>query len=155
MDRRRNIIRDEDGVVAKFGVKPESIPDYLGLVGDSADGFPGVQGWGEKGAAAVLSRYLHLEGIPTDWRAWDRSIANARRLSFLLHESWSDAVLFRTLATLRLDAPVFDSVDDLRWRGPRKRFETLSQEMGAPELFRRAMAAAEGKAPARTVAGTV
>jgi 5'-3' exonuclease len=147
MDRRRNIVRDEDGVIAKFGVKPVSIPDYLAVVGDSADGFPGVQGWGEKGAASVLSRYPHLEDIPNDWRGWHPSIANARRLSTLIRESWSDALLFRTLATLRLDAPVFDCVDNLRWNGPHGRFETLCQEIGATDLYTRATARAEGKPP--------
>lgn len=117
LDRRRNIVRDEAGVVQKFGVKPQSIPDYLAVVGDSADGFPGVKGWGEKSAAAVLSRYLHLEDIPKDWRAWDPAIAKAQRLAASLFESWDDALLFRTLATLRLDVPVFNSVDELRWKG--------------------------------------
>ncbi len=117
LDRRRNIVRDEPGVVAKFGVKPQSIPDYLAVVGDSADGFPGVRGWGEKGAAAVLSRYLHLEDIPKDWRAWDRGIAKAQRLADSLFNSWDDALLYRTLATLRLDVPVFATVDELRFKG--------------------------------------
>ena len=117
LDRRRNIVRDEAGVVAKFGVKPQSIPDWLAVVGDSADGFPGVRGWGEKGAAAVLSRYPHLEDIPRDVRNWDPAIAGAKRLAASLFASWDDALLFRTLATLRLDVPVFNSVDDLRWKG--------------------------------------
>ena len=98
-------------MVAKFGVKPLSIPDYLAVVGDSADGFPGVPGWGEKAAAATLSRYFRLEEIPKDWRDWHPSIAKARRLSTSLFQSWNDALLFRTLATLRLDAPVFDTIN--------------------------------------------
>jgi len=114
LDRRTNIVRDEAGVIAKFGVSPRSIPDYLAVVGDSADGFPGVPGWGKKAAAAVLSRYPHLEDIPKDWRNWHPSIRNAPRLSKALTASWDDALLFRTLATLRTDAPVFDSVDELR-----------------------------------------
>jgi 5'-3' exonuclease len=141
LDRRRDILRDEDGVVAKFGVKPQSIPDYLALVGDSADGFPGVRGWGEKSAAAVLSRYPRLEDIPKDWRDWHPSIGSARRLSTSLFGSWDDALLFRTLATLRLDAPVFDAVDDLRWKGPRANFEAQCRAMGSPDLFDRATAA--------------
>ncbi len=141
LDRRRNILRDEAGVVAKFGVQPESIPDYLAVVGDSADGFPGLKGWGEKGAALTLSRYPHLENIPKDWRAWHPSIGNARRLSTSLFNSWDDALLFRTLATLRLDAPVFDSVEDLRWKGPSARFEAQCRAMGSPDLFGRAMSA--------------
>ena len=141
LDRRRDILRDEAGVVAKFGVKPQSIPDYLALVGDSADGFPGVSGWGEKSAAAVLSRYPRLEEIPKDWRDWDPSIGSARRLSTSLFSSWDDALLFRTLATLRLDAPVFDTVDELRWKGPRANFEAQCRAMGSPDLFDRATAA--------------
>jgi len=154
MDRRRNIIRDAEGVTAKFGVAPESIPDYLAVVGDTADGFPGVQGWGEKGAAAVLSRYPHLEEIPDDWRRWHASIANARRLSMLLRQSWSDALLFRTLATLRLDAPVFESAADLLWRGPRASFDALCRAIAAPDLSVRAVAAAEGKPGTRSASAT-
>jgi 5'-3' exonuclease len=115
LDRRRNIVRDEAGVVAKFGVKPESIPDWLAVVGDSADGFPGVRGWGEKAAAAVLSRYRRLEDIPQDWRKWDPAIGRAQRLAESLFGSWNDAMLFRTLATLRLDVPVFGTVDELEF----------------------------------------
>jgi 5'-3' exonuclease len=141
LDRRRDILRDEAGVVAKFGVKPQSIPDYLALVGDSADGFPGVQGWGEKSAATVLSRFPRLEDIPKDWREWHPSIGSARRLSTSLFGSWDDALLFRTLATLRLDAPVFDTVDELRWKGPRANFEAQCRAMGSADLFDRGMAA--------------
>jgi len=141
LDRRRDILRDEAGVVAKFGVKPQSIPDYLAVLGDSADGFPGVPGWGEKAAAATLSRYLHLESIPKNWQNWHPSIASARRLSNLLFSSWNDALLFRTLATLRLDAPVFDTVDDLRWKGPLPNFEEQCRHMGSPDLFDRATSA--------------
>ena len=141
LDRRRDILRDEDGVVAKFGVKPESIPDYLAVVGDSADGFPGLRGWGQKGAALTLSRYPHLEDIPKDWREWHPSIRNARPLSVTLVEFWNEALLYRTLATLRLDVPVFDTVEDLRWQGPRPIFEEQCRRMKAPELFDRAMSA--------------
>src|SRR6478672_9353946 len=112
LDRRRDILRDEAGVVAKFGVQPQSIPDYLAVVGDDADGFPGVPGWGEKGAAQTLSRYHHLENIPRYSYEWHPSISNARRLADSLFRSWSDALLFRTLATLRLDAPVCKDVDE-------------------------------------------
>lgn len=147
LDRRRGILRDEAGVVAKFGVQPQSIPDYLAVVGDSADGFPGVPGWGEKGAALTLSRYLHLESIPKGWRDWHPSIGNARRLSTSLLHSWDDALLFRTLATLRLEVPVFDTVDDLRWKGPHPEFEEQCRAMGSPELFGRAMAAIKSTPP--------
>jgi len=138
LDRRQDVVRDEAGVVAKFGVTPKSIPDYLAVVGDSADGFPGVAGWGPKAAAATLSRYRHLEEIPKDWREWHPSIARARTLSEALFNAWSAALLFRTLATLRLDAPVFAAVKDLRWKGPRPSFDRLSGRMKAPDLLRRA-----------------
>ncbi len=154
LDRRRNISRDEAGVVAKFGVKPQSIPDYLAVVGDSADGFPGILGWGEKAAAQTLSVYSRLEEIPKDWRAWHPSIANARRLSTSLFNSWNDALLFRTLATLRLDVPVFDTVDDLRWKGPRTIFEAQCRAMESPDLFRRAKAAITANAISQTATGS-
>jgi len=147
LDRRRDVLRDEAGVVEKFGVKPESIPDYLAVVGDSADGFPGVAGWGPKGASMVLSRYAHLEGIPEDWRSWPSSIRGAQRLATALFGSWNDALLFRTLATLRLDAPVFDAVDDLQWTGPRSSFEDHCQRMRSPELLSRAGAAKARRMP--------
>jgi 5'-3' exonuclease len=146
LDRRHDIVRDEAAVVAKFGVSPNSIPDYLSVVGDSADGFPGVKGWGSKAAAAVLSRYEHLEKIPKDWREWDPSIARARALSEALFDAWSDALLFRDLATLRLDVPVFDAVDDLRWIAPRPDFARLSDRMKMPEVLRRATSAASVQA---------
>ena len=134
MDRRRDIVRDEAGVVAKFGVKPHSIPDYLAVVGDSADGFPGLPGWGTKAAALTLSQYAHLEDIPKDWREWHPSIRKARPLSESLFSGWDDALLFRTLATLRLDVPVFDAIDDLRWKGPRQNFEEYCRRMKASDL---------------------
>jgi 5'-3' exonuclease len=137
LDRRRNLLRDEAGVVDKFGVSPGSIPDYLAVVGDSADGFPGLSGWGQKAAALTLSQYPHLENIPKDWRAWHPSIRKARLLSESLFHAWNDALLFRTLATLRLDVPVFDTVEDLRWKGPRPIFEEQCQRMKSPDLLRR------------------
>jgi 5'-3' exonuclease len=117
LDRRRQIQLDEGGIVEKFGVRPESIPDYLALVGDSADGFPGVPGWGKKAAASLLSKYGHLEAIPTDWTQWKLPLRNSGSLSATLRGRWEEALLFRTLATLRTDVPVFDSIDDLLWRG--------------------------------------
>jgi 5'-3' exonuclease len=137
LDRRHNILRDEAGVVAKFGVKPQSIPDYLAVVGDSADGFPGLPGWGVKAATLTLSQYPHLEDIPKDWRAWHPSIKKALSLSESLFSAWNDALLFRTLATLRLDVPVFDTVEDLRWKGAHPNFEEYCQRMKSPDLFRR------------------
>lgn len=142
LDRRQNIVRDEAGVVAKFGVAPQSIPDYLAVVGDSADGFPGVTGWGAKAAAAVLSQYPHFELIPKDWRNWSGSIRKARSLSESLFGAWDKALLFRTLATLRVDVPVFESVDDLCWKEPRQTFDAYCERLKAPDLFRRGMAVA-------------
>jgi 5'-3' exonuclease len=141
LDRRRNILRDEAGVVAKFGVKPQSIPDYLAVVGDTADGFPGLRAWGAKAAALTLSQYPHLEDIPKNWQAWHPSIRKARLLSESLFDAWNDALLFRTLATLRLDVPVFDTVEDLRWKGPRPNFEEYCRRMKSPDLLRRVTSA--------------
>jgi len=141
LDRMRNTVRDEAGVVAKFGVGPESIPDYLAVVGDSADGYPGIAGWGSKTAGAMLSRYRHLEDIPKDWREWPASIRGGRKLSGALFDAWNDALLFRTLATLRTDAPVFERVDELCWQGPRPEFEEHSRRLKSDELFARARSA--------------
>jgi 5'-3' exonuclease len=136
-DRRQNVLRDEAGVVAKFGVRPESIPDYLAVVGDSADGFPGVRGWGAKAAAGTLSLYSHLDNIPKDWLKWSPSIRKAKALSESLFGAWDDAVLFRTLATLRLDVPVFETVEELRWKGARENFAECCRVMKADGLLRR------------------
>jgi 5'-3' exonuclease len=136
-DRRREIVRDEAGVVEKFGVKPQSIPDYLAVVGDSADGYPGIAGWGTKAAAMVLSQYPHLEDIPKDWKQWHPSIKRARTLAESIFSAWDDALLFRTLATLRVDAPVFDTVEDLLWKGPRPNFEETCRRIQAPGLAQR------------------
>ena len=141
LDRMRGILRDEAGVVTKFGVKPESIPDYLALVGDSADGFPGLEGWGPKGASLILSEYSHFENIPKDWRKWPSSIRGAQRLAGVLFEQWNDAVLYRILATLRQDVPVFETVDELHWKGPRAEFEEYSKRIQLPGLYTRAKAA--------------
>lgn len=141
LDRRRDLVRDQAGVVAKFGVKPESIPDYLAVVGDSADGFPGLPGWGAKAAALTLSQYAHLEDIPKDWQQWHPTIRKARLLSESLFNGWNDALLFRTLATLRLDVPVFDTVDDLRWKGPQPGFDEVCHRLKSPGLLSRARTA--------------
>jgi 5'-3' exonuclease len=142
LDRRKDLVRDEAGVVAKFGVGPRSIPDYLAVVGDSADGFPGVAGWGAKAAGQVLSQYPHLEDIPKDWQNWHPSIRRARALSESLFTAWEDALLFRTLATLRLDVQVFATIDELRWKGPRPDFKEWCQRMKSPDLLRRVNLAA-------------
>jgi 5'-3' exonuclease len=141
LDRRHDVLRDEAGVFDKFGIAPLSIPDYLAVVGDSADGFPGVPGWGAKAAASVLSQYPRLEDIPKSWQEWHPSIRRARPLSESLFSAWNDALLFRTLATLRLDVPVFDTVEDLRWKGAGANFEEYCGRLKSPELFRRALQA--------------
>ena len=141
LDRMRGILRDEAAVVAKWGVKPESIPDYLAVVGDSADGFPGLPGWGPKAAALTFSEYPHFEDIPKDWRQWPASIRGVQRLAGVLFQQWDDALLYRTLATLKLDVPVFETVDELRWKGPRAEFERYSKQLKTPGLNARAMAA--------------
>ena len=118
MDRRRRTIRDEAGIVEKFGVPPASIPDYLALVGDAADGYPGLPGWGARSTAAVLGRFGHLESIPRDWRAWKGvNAARADALAYTLNQQRDRAFLFRDLATLRSDIRLFDSVEELRWTG--------------------------------------
>jgi 5'-3' exonuclease len=129
LDRRKNITRDESGVVAKFGIEPASIPDYLALVGDSADGFPGLPGWGAKSAAAVLAKFNHLESIPADWREWGVNVASPKALSSTLVANLDQALLFRVLATLRTDVPVFDSVDQLEWKGPTADFAPLAARL--------------------------
>jgi 5'-3' exonuclease len=131
MNRRTRAIMDEAGVIAKFGVPPASIPDYLALVGDSADGYPGLRGWGAKSAAAVLARYGHIEAIPEDWRTWGVNAANAGALSRVLAEEREHALLFRTLATLRSDLPLFQSVDELEWKGPTPAFAPLAAKLEA------------------------
>ena len=131
MDRRTRTIRDEAGVVAKFGVPPASIPDYLALVGDSADGYPGLKGWGAKSAAAVLARFGRLEAIPEDWREWQVKVASPAKLaSTLVHEK-DRALLFRTLATLRTDIVLISSVDELQWKGPTVAFPALASRLDA------------------------
>lgn len=136
-DRRKRELRDERGVVARFGVGPASIPDYLALVGDSADGYPGIRGWGEKASGAVLGRYAHLEQIPANANEWSVAVRGAARLSATLEENRKLALLFRTLATLRFDVPVFTTVNELRWRGPLAQFQNVAQHLGVPGLWDR------------------
>jgi 5'-3' exonuclease len=131
MDRRTRAIRDEAGIIAKFGVPPASIPDYLALVGDAADGYPGLPGWGAKSAAAVLAKFGHLESIPADWRTWSVNATRPGALSQTLEQERDRALLFRDLATLREDIPLFDSVDELQWRGPTPAFQPLAARFEA------------------------
>ncbi len=144
LDRRRSIVIDEDGVRAKFGVAPASIPDYLGLVGDSADGFPGLAGWGAKSTAAVLARYGHIEAIPNAVGQWEVPIRGAGTLAATLRAQRDLAYLFRDLATLRREPAVIGSVEELRWSGPSEAFEGLCADvLDAPGLAERALKLAE------------
>ena len=131
LNRRTRAVFDEASIVKKFGVSPASIPDYLALVGDSADGFPGLPGWGAKSSAAVLAKFQHLESIPADWQAWHVDVSNAAGLARALAEGRDQAMLFRTLATLRTDIPLFASVDELQWRGPKAGFDALGARLDA------------------------
>ena len=137
VDRKSNKIRNADGVREKFGVGPESIPDYLALVGDAADGYPGIPGFGAKSSAAILARFAHIEAIPADGATWRVDVAKSRRLAVTLNEQRERALLFKTLATLREDAPLFKSVDSLRWNGPTPDFQRFAAAIGAPELVGR------------------
>jgi 5'-3' exonuclease len=134
MDRRTRTVRDEDGVKAKFGVAPASIPDYLALVGDAADGYPGLPGWGAKSTAGVLSRFARLEDIPDDWRTWNANVMSPASLSRTLLRERDHAFLFRRLATLRTDIPLFDNVDALQWKGPTPGFPALAARLDAANL---------------------
>lgn len=138
-DRRRDLTIDRAGVVERWGVEPDSIPDYLALVGDSADGFPGLPGWGKRSAAIVLARFGHLEDIPADAGEWHVDVRSAGALSAALKERLADALLFRRLATLRVDAPLPQTEpEELRWRGARRpEFLTLCKELGQPRLAER------------------
>ena len=131
LNRRTRETRDEAGVVKKFGVSPESIPDYLALVGDAADGYPGLPGWGAKSSAAVLARFGHLEAIPADWREWRVNAANPSTLAQTFARERDRALLFRRLATLRTDIALFDDVDQLRWNGPTPAFAALAARLDA------------------------
>ena len=131
LNRRTRVTIDEAGVIQKYGVSPAAIPDYLALVGDSADGYPGLAGWGAKSSAAVLGKFLHLEFIPKDCRDWHVNATSAGALAATLREHWDEAILFRTLAALRMDIPLFDSVDQLRWNGPNPEFDAIAARLDA------------------------
>lgn len=144
LDRRKGLLIDRQGVIDKFGVPPESIPDYLALMGDTSDGFPGLPGWGARSASAVLARYGHIENIPSDVADWDVQVRGAARLSATLNEQMELALLFRRIATIVTDAPTMTSVDELRWSGPTPDFAALAARIDATrmiERLERAMAA--------------
>jgi len=135
-DRRRQILRDEAGVVEKFRVSPESIPDWLGLVGDTADGIPGIPGWGPKSSSLLLGRYRHVEAIPEDAMLWGVKVQGAKRLAANLRSHRKEAELYRLLATLRTDVPLSEDLEDLHWRGARReQLEALCQELGDRRLL--------------------
>ncbi|MGP0031841.1 MAG: 5'-3' exonuclease H3TH domain-containing protein [Acidimicrobiales bacterium] len=144
LDRRKDVITDEDGVRAKFGVSPRSIPDWLALVGDAADGFPGLAGWGKRSSAVVLAHYGHLDAIPDEVERWEpsvrKAIRGADRLAGTLAGQRDLAELFRTLATLRVDPTLVPQVADLRWRGPTPAFAPICRRLRAPALADRAAA---------------
>ena len=136
LDRRRGLVLDEEGVVDKFGVSPESIPDYLALVGDSADGIPGVPRWGAKSAAQVLQAFKHIENIPDDVEAWDVKVRGAGSLAQNLTAHREDARLYKELATLRFDVPVREAIEDLRWEGAkREEYQAICVEYGFDRLL--------------------
>ncbi len=146
LDRRKGVVLDEAAIVARYGVGPVSIPDWLALVGDSADGFPGLSGWGAKTASAVLGRYPHLEDIPRIGERWDVDVRGARALANTLNERRDDALLFRHLATLRVDRSLLGSVEELKWTGPRPDFAATCERLNAPGLEQRARALADSRA---------
>ncbi|HTS76157.1 MAG TPA: 5'-3' exonuclease H3TH domain-containing protein [Bryobacteraceae bacterium] len=131
LNRRNRVTLDEAGVIAKFGVPPESIPDYLALVGDTADGYPGLPGWGAKSTAAVLAKFLHIECIPADAGDWHVDVSNASSLAATLSRDRDRALLFRTLATLRTDIQLLEDVDEIRWVGPTDAFDAISKRLDA------------------------
>jgi 5'-3' exonuclease len=137
LNRRTRAICDESGVVQKFGVPPASIPDYLALVGDAADGYPGLQGWGAKSSAAVLARFGHLESIPEDFREWQVNVTGASTLAATLARDRELVTLFRTLATLRTDIPLFEDVDQLRWNGPTSAFDAIGARLDGAATAKR------------------
>ncbi|NWG34758.1 MAG: flap endonuclease [Chloroflexi bacterium] len=136
-DRRREIVMDEKGVIEKFGVPPESMPDYLALVGDSADGYPGIQGWGAKSTAAVLAKFGHIEAIPTDPKKLPLGLGRATTLIENLQANYEDALLFRQLSTLRRDVPLQETLGDLEWRGAHPRLKKLCKELGDERISER------------------
>ena len=136
LNRRTRTTLDEAAITKKFGVTPTSIPDYLALVGDSADGYPGLTGWGAKSSAAVLAKFIHLEGIPKDPRDWRVNALNANALAATLSRDWDQALLFRKLATLRTDIPLFNDVEELRWNGPTAAFDDLAARLDAARTDR-------------------
>jgi 5'-3' exonuclease len=149
LNRRTRVTIDEQGVIQKYGVPPLSIPDYLALVGDAADGYPGLAGWGAKSSAAVLAKFGHLEAIPKDCRDWHVNVNSAGALAYTLQREWENALLFRKLATLRTDIPLFKDVEELRWKGPKPEFDAISADLDSAVTVRKA---ASGRSASRKTA---
>jgi 5'-3' exonuclease len=147
LDRRKQVVLDEAGVTAKFGVPPASIPDYLALVGDTADGFPGLPGFGAKSTATLLARWGHLEDIPALGGDWQVPVRNAGRLARTLQEDFEKALLFRRIATVERDTKTFDDVEELRWTGPTPEAVALCERIDAPGLIERAVKLADSRTP--------
>lgn len=139
-DRRKREMRDEEGVITRFGVRPTSIPDYLGLVGDSSDGFPGLAGWGAKSAAAVLAHYGHIEDIPDEAREWAIELRGKDKLAATLKADRDLAMLCKDLATLRIDETLVKNIDELQWHGPTPAFDDVCASLDAADLAKRAAA---------------
>jgi 5'-3' exonuclease len=138
LDRRQRAIADEAAVRTRYGIGPQSMPDWLALVGDTSDGYPGLPRWGEKSASAVLARYTRLEDIPDDHREWEVDVRGSHALADSIRAHRDEAMLFRVLATLRTDVPLTETLDDLRWRGGRRaELEALCEEIGEPEIAKR------------------
>ena len=137
-DRRKKLEMNYEAIIEKFGVRPESIPDYLGLMGDTADGFPGLQGWGAKSSSSVLAVYNHIEHIPEDPEKWEVSVRGAKKLAATLNENQSLALLFRQIATLSYDSPTFGSIDELLWEGPGSDFVQIAEKLDSTRLIERA-----------------
>jgi 5'-3' exonuclease len=153
LNRRTGVTLDEQAIVEKFGVSPQSIPDYLALVGDSADGYPGLKGWGAKSSAAVIGKFGHLESIPADWREWHLNVTSAASLADVLQREREQVLLFRTLATLRTDLTLVDDVEQLRWRGPSPEFDEIAKKLDAAKTEKRGSSAPNGKTRKTSPAG--
>lgn len=143
LDRRQRTLIDEAGVIAKFGVRPASIPDYLALVGDSADGFPGLAGWGAKSSAAVLHRYDHIENIPPDGSDWEVDVRGSAKLAMTLRENLDLALLFRRIATVERDAPTITTVQELAWTGPTEDLVAVCDQIDGDGMLERAVSLAD------------
>ncbi len=136
-DRRKELRITYETVIEKFGVTPESIPDYLGLVGDTADGFPGIKGWGAKSSATLLSHYHHIENIPNDHMEWAMQVRSSQKLSESLNTDYELALLFKLIATIDYEAPTFETVSELKWNGPKDNYENILKSIDGDRILQR------------------